>query len=125
MNPPSSNPDRASCAFRGSGAQWTRSKRRDVFREMVIGELRCGPLTRMRRRRLVQYAARLDLSAVEAGRLIREAQRAVQDEADDPAARPSLRLAERHDPSPVRYKLYAVLVTAVLLNALLLRWILG
>lgn len=42
----------------------------DIFREMIRTELRNGRLSAWRRRRIVQYAAQLNLSAVEAGRLI-------------------------------------------------------
>jgi len=44
----------------------------DIFREMIRMEIRCGRLSPWRRRRIVQYAAQLNLSAVQAGRLIEE-----------------------------------------------------
>lgn len=44
----------------------------DIFRELIRAEIRNGRLSAWRRRRIVQYAAQLKLSAVEAGRLIEE-----------------------------------------------------
>ena len=50
-------------------------ERQQVFREMVAGQLRNGPLSGLRRRQLVQYAAVLDINAVLAGRLIAQARK--------------------------------------------------
>ena len=47
-----------------------------IFREVVLWELACGNLSARRRRRLVQYAAALRISAAEAGQLIQEARQA-------------------------------------------------
>jgi len=44
----------------------------DLFRELIRAEIRHGRLSPWRRRRIVQYAAQLKLSAVEAGRMIEE-----------------------------------------------------
>ncbi len=55
----------------------TRPQRQAIFRAMVAGELRRGGMSRRRWRRLVQYGALLDLSAVEAGELIMQAREAV------------------------------------------------
>jgi hypothetical protein len=44
----------------------------DIFRELIRSEIRNGRLSTWRRRRIVQYAAQLNLSAVEAGRMIEE-----------------------------------------------------
>ena len=43
-----------------------------IFRQLIADEVRTGRLTRARRRRIVQYAAHLGLSAVQVGRLIAE-----------------------------------------------------
>ncbi|MFQ5490443.1 MAG: hypothetical protein ACE5GE_06950 [Phycisphaerae bacterium] len=71
---------------------------RHVFREMVVWELSNGRLSAWRRRRLVQYAAALHLSAVDAGRLIQEAHDAFNVQHSRPAtsdddadSRPTLR----------------------------------
>ena len=45
-----------------------------IFRDLIADEVRTGRLTRARRRRIVQYAAHLGLSAVQVGRLIAECQ---------------------------------------------------
>ncbi len=64
------------------GSDWSRTRfnrrqRQALFREMVVAEMRRGPMTRRRWRHLVQYAAMLDLSAVEAGEVIGHAREAV------------------------------------------------
>jgi len=58
-----------------------------IFRETVRWELRNGRLSAWRRRRLVQFAAGLDISAVDAGRLIQEAVRAHEDSLPAPEPR--------------------------------------
>ncbi len=67
---------------------------RDIFREMVREEVRSGRLTRTRRRRIVQYASHLRLSAVEVGRLIAAYREELHD-SNDPGDRSLfMRLAE-------------------------------
>lgn len=61
---------------------------KEIFREMIRQEVQCGRhsrvkpacgrLTRWRRRRIVQYAAGMGLSAVQAGRLVEECQAEVR-----------------------------------------------
>ena len=61
---------------RSSGTQqFNHFERRELFREMALAELRFGDDHDWRRKRLVQFAAKMQLSAVEAGRLMQEAQR--------------------------------------------------
>ncbi|MCH7701124.1 MAG: hypothetical protein IID37_05510 [Planctomycetes bacterium] len=71
-------------------------QRRIIFREMAKAELRGGALGRQRRFRLVQYAAKLRLSAVVAGRLMGEARQSIKDETIHAAEHqvPNLRLHE-------------------------------
>ena len=57
-------------------AEMNAFERQQIFREMVVQQLRNGPLSRIRRRRIVQFAAKLGITAVLAGRLVQEAQRA-------------------------------------------------
>lgn len=62
----------------------SRYELHNIYREMVRWELSNGRLSAWRRRKLVQYAASMRLSAVEAGELIQEAIRAsLQEAADD------------------------------------------
>ena len=51
-----------------------------VFREMVVMEVRHGKLNRSRRRRIIQFAARLGISPVQAGHLVQQARRLVAHE---------------------------------------------
>ncbi len=55
-----------------TGPRFSREEGREIFREMVRGETRNGPLTERRRRRLIQYAAALDLRPLEASRIVTE-----------------------------------------------------
>ncbi len=57
----------------------------DIFRELIRAEIRHGRLSTWRRRRIVQYAAQLKLSAVEAGRMIEECRDELLTD-DDPVA---------------------------------------
>jgi hypothetical protein len=61
------------CDGEGAGTQqpvFTRQQARQVFREIVAAELRNGVLNIRRRKRLVQYAAMLELTALDAGRIV-------------------------------------------------------
>ena len=88
-------------------------QRRIIFREMAKAELRGGTLGRQRRFRLVQYTAKLQLSAVVAGRLMGEARKAVEEEAvHAPEHRvPELRL---HEPPSRTSHDYLWIVTGVM-----------
>ena len=55
-----------------TGPSLTREEGREIFREMVRAETRNGPLNPLRRRRLIQYAAALKLTPLEAGKIITE-----------------------------------------------------
>ena len=59
-------------------------ERQQVFREMAGQLMRNGPLSTSRRRRLVQYAAALDINATLAGRLIEQARKSHAEQADPP-----------------------------------------
>ena len=87
--------------------------RRIIFREMAKAELRSGALGKRRRFRLVQYAAKLRLSAVVAGRLMGEARQAVDEEVMHAAAHrtPDLRL---HQPPSRTSRDYLWIVTGVM-----------
>ena len=87
--------------------------RRIIFREMAKAELRGGALGRQRRFRLVQYAAKLRLSAVVAGRLMGEARQAVEEEVMHATAHrtPDLRL---HQPPSRTSRDYLWIVTGVM-----------
>jgi len=53
-----------------TGPQLSRSEGHQIFKEMVRAELRNGPLAPHRRKRLIQYAAALQLKPLEASRII-------------------------------------------------------
>lgn len=86
----------------------------DVFRQLILDEVRTGRLTPARRRRIVAYAARLGLSAVEAGELLEDCRRQLERE-DHPAAdMPALKLAE---PAPPETRQTPILFAAVIIAA--------
>jgi len=58
-----------------NGPRFTREQGREIFREMVRMETRNGPLSPRRRHRLIQYAAALELTALEAGTIVTEVYR--------------------------------------------------
>jgi hypothetical protein len=85
---------------------------------MVTGELRNGPLTKSRRRRLVQYAAMLDISALDAGDLVGEAQRRLAEIPTDAEPEPGHAVPEDVDePWPLWVKLSIVVAGLAVLDA--------
>ncbi|GJM26821.1 MAG: hypothetical protein DHS20C16_32360 [Phycisphaerae bacterium] len=58
------------------GRHFSRSESHEIFKEMVRAELRNGPLAPRRRKRLIQYAAALQLRPLEASRIITSISRA-------------------------------------------------
>ena len=97
---------------------------RDIFRQLIADEIRTGRLTPARRRRVVQYAASMGLSAVEAGQLISACRKELLT-SEDPAERH--RALELVEPPPERWpialKLSIVVGLAILLDLLLLKWL--
>lgn len=97
-----------------------RISTREVFEQMIEHELRSGRLTRGRRRRIVRYAARLGMSAVEAGRFL-DTCRANALASDNPAERLfALRLADAPTTGESQIGKLTVAVAAGVLLALLL-----
>lgn len=93
-----------------------------VFRQLIVDEIRNGRLTPVRRRRVVRYAAGLGLSAVQAGRLLAKCREEVLNSGNPSERRHALRLADPATPpflTPARIVLIAaclLLVTLVLLK---------
>jgi hypothetical protein len=96
----------------------------EIFRQLVEDELRNGRLTRARRKRIIQYATQLRMSAVQAGQLV-EACRQKALESKDPAERRhALRLVEpRPERVPLIFKIALLIGLAILLDLLLLKWV--
>jgi hypothetical protein len=120
-------------ARRGRGAASSRVREADrpvflppidteeIFRKLIADELRTGRLTRAHRRRIVQYAAQMGLSATQAGRLVEACREQALHSTDPTERRYALRLVE---PPPkhtsTRFKIALVVTAAVVLNALLI-----
>ncbi len=110
----------------GAGVR-TRPPRLDtqtIFREMIARELRCGRLNRAQRARIVRCAAQMGLSATQAGRLIAECREEALRCADPQSRRFALRLVEPAEPViPTWLKIAAVIVAALTVDVLIVRWI--
>ncbi len=96
----------------------------DIFEQMFALELRDGKLTPKRRKRLVQYAAQMGLSARQAGMLLeRSCQRAIEDGVE-PAYSHALRIA---DPPPPRIsepvRIAAIIAISLVVDTLLIYWL--
>ncbi len=85
------NHEATSTAATNIGPKMDAWERQQIFREMVIQQLRNGPLNRNRRRQLVRYAAGLGINAVQAGHLIQQAHH--QANVAEPASSPLMRMA--------------------------------
>ena len=96
----------------------------DVFRSLIADELRHGRLNRAHRRRIVGYAARLGLTAVQTGRLIEECREDALHSRDPVERRHALRLIEAEEPLVSTHTKIALVVGAALLvDWILIRWV--
>lgn len=93
----------------------------DVFVEMIRAEIRNGRLSAWRRRRIVQFAAQLNLSAVEAGRLIEQCRADWQAESRDSDIVLRLRGTPLRDRSPRIGFTCVILGLSLLVLSLVLR----
>lgn len=94
-----------------------------VFRALISDEVRTGQMTRSRRRRIVQYASHLGLSAVQVGQMIAEC-REDSLQSDDPVERQhALKLTE---PAPERVsapvKIALVIAVALIVDVIVVKW---
>jgi hypothetical protein len=107
---------------------FTRSEARLVFAEMVRSEMRNGPLTSWRRRRLIQYAAILNLTPLDAGRIVTDVwyeRRTQLIELAEAADQPELELVPAVDAgTPARWPLSLQLGLTLILGFVISRvWI--
>jgi hypothetical protein len=93
----------------------------EIFRRLIADELRTGRLTRAHRRRIVQYAAQMGLTATQAGQLVETCRQQALHSTNPNERRYALRLVE---PPPkrgsTRLKVALVVTVAVVLNVLLI-----
>lgn len=103
---------------------WRENRRiseEEIFTELIKEEVRTGRLTAARRRRLIRYAAHLQISAVDVGNLIADARRTT-DTANRPAPpRPVMKLVT---PPPARVpittRIGAIITAAIAIDVLVL-----
>ncbi len=115
-------PDEYPAPARGQGSAPALDES-EIFRQLIKTELRNGRLTSSQRRRIVRYAAKLRMSAVEAGQLIaRCREEALQ--SDDPTERVhALRLVQPETGhTPIALKISLVIALAILVDLLVLGW---
>ena len=95
-----------------------------IFRQLIEEEIRSGRLTRSRRKRIIRYAAQLQLSAVEAGRLI-EQSKLIALRSDDPTEhRHALRLAAPESAGiSTTARIWLVVIGAIVLDGWVLWWV--
>ncbi len=89
-----------------------------IFREMMVHEIKNGTLSSWRRKRIVRYAAKMGLSAVEAGQLVSQCRGQAMRELDALKETPTLRvhIPETDDNSTANRVVIAV-IFAILFNA--------
>lgn len=96
---------------------------RDVFERLIDEELRSGRLTPWRRRRIVRYAARLGLSAVEAGRYVDQCRDRALASADPVERSYGLQLVEPPEsPTHSIVRAAVALAIGVLIGLVLWEW---
>ena len=101
-----------------------RTERHRIFREMVVGEMRRGIMTRRRWRRLVQYAAMLDISAIEAGELIADARETVARAEVSPFAHhPARHHSTSREPWPFWVTLSVTCAILAVIDAVFFHWV--
>ncbi len=83
-----------------SGPRFSRGECHEIFKEMVRAELRNGPLAPRRRKRLIQYAAALQLRPLEASRIITSISRAVGHESPQMDLPFALKFPNDHQAAP-------------------------
>ena len=94
-----------------------------IFRQLIMDELRNGQLTRARRRRIVRYAAKLRMSAVEAGQLITRCTEEALKSPDPTERFHALRLVEPTPTKvPIALKISIVVALAILVDLVVLGW---
>jgi hypothetical protein len=97
---------------------------KEIFRRLIAQEVRSGRLTPSRRRRIVRYAAQLNLSAVETGRLITECRNEALESENPEEIYHALRLVEPPPAiMPWPLKIAIALAGAVVVNFLLSSWL--
>ena len=105
----------------GQARPMSRFELHHLFREMVRFELHNGELSTWRRRRLVRYAAALEISAVDAGELIQEAVRAHESvQGLEPRSLADLHLLDEQDSEPSQGWRWYVPVAVMLAGAMLI-----
>jgi hypothetical protein len=105
---------------------FTQAEKRRVFKQMVAAEIEGGLLRYSRRRALLRYAEDIGLASFDANLLIAEAQHQVRRHEpinfDTPLDWPVSLEPQRWRPG---YRLVLAVVTAVILDLLLIAWLIG
>ena len=100
-----------------------RISEEEIFAELIHAEVRNGPLTAARRRRLVRYAAHLHLSAVDVGQMITQCRASLDACTPRPTPRPMLKLVPAPEPRRSFTRIGAVVAAALAIDVLILWWL--
>ncbi|MBN1491000.1 MAG: hypothetical protein JXA69_13875 [Phycisphaerae bacterium] len=105
--------------------EFTPAETRHIFKQMVIAEMEGGLLRYSRRRELERYAESIGIPAFDANLLIAETQHRLR-QAEPIEIDPAVEFPEtQSDPWPSRHQLAFALVTAAILNLILIAWMIG
>lgn len=106
-------------------AEFSAAEKRRIFTEMVMAELEGGLLRYSRRRALLRYAEDIGIAAFDANLLIAQAQhRARQLDPIEFDTMLDFPTATHPEAWPAGYRLLFALVTAGILNLMLVAWLL-
>ncbi|MCA9252566.1 MAG: hypothetical protein R3E58_13265 [Phycisphaerae bacterium] len=97
-----------------SGRRFSRGECHEIFKEMVRAELRNGPLAPRRRKRLIQYAAALQLHPLEASRIITSISRTVGHESPQTELPKVFAFTNDEDASPAHVPTWVKVVVPLL-----------
>ncbi len=100
-----------------------RISEEEIFAELIRFEVRTGPLTRARRRRLVRYAAHLRLSAVDVGEMITACRAGLDEDPPRPMPRPTLKLVLPPKTRGTSARIAALVAGALAIDVLILWWV--
>lgn len=93
----------------------------EIFRRLIVDELRSGRLTGAQRRRIVRYGTGMGLSAVQMGRLLDTCRKEALQSDGDAENCHTLRLVEPRSPLiPTHVKIGLVVVGAIVIDLLLI-----
>lgn len=96
-----------------------------IYRRLILDEIRNGRLSAYRRKRIVRYAAQLDLSAVETGQMIEQCKIEARDERMSSTLNLMMEDTNKNSDKSGYSRLLAAILCACLLVCLMIYIVLG